>query len=650
VKTLRISELKISNFVPFHDASISFKKEKSRGDLFLINGKNDSGKTSILNAILWCLYGKKDMEDFNQKSDTGIKNYRHKSKKTSVEMFLKSNAKGQFHVRRDDRFGLKIQKYNKKSSSFETLDSESLSEIILPPNLRQLFLFKGEYLEHLMTRQEGKGLLETTKRVTGIDSLLEIKAIIDKLETKYRNEYTSRNKQNENLNLINATLIQAQEDVKRLERERTRFEKELEFYGKKFDELDKKEREISAGKEHLDDLITDRDSAQEVVSNLQEKISSKERKIVEIFRERFANVLTIKNQIFVKSILNKLEESGLIPPPATLQLIEGILKEKECICGKDLDKSSTSKLKKLHEKIGSSETEEALRVINFMNKQVDISQVKRNYKSDQDLLVEYFDTLAELTSDLDDAKRKLKQLKERLSAVDSDEIKRISKQKKTVEYSIKDLKDKKENTLQQLGLKADNLKEVRIWFHTEESKLEAKGDSKLLRDKWKYAEKLSDNIETTYNTALEIVKTELNKKISKYFWMLFGENKDQASNEIFLNKEFELIVRDRKTGTKYPLTSGGAGKSLSLAYLSALADLEGFDFPIVIDAPFSKLDKTVSKNVSELLINLSKDRQVILVSVPIPNKDETYKKIKKNASKIYELDKNKKGDSEIKEV
>ncbi len=52
-----INKVKIENFGPFvgkHELEFSIDEEKK---LNLILGKNDSGKTQLFNAMLWCLYG-----------------------------------------------------------------------------------------------------------------------------------------------------------------------------------------------------------------------------------------------------------------------------------------------------------------------------------------------------------------------------------------------------------------------------------------------------------------------------------------------------------------------------------------------------------------------------------------------------------------
>ena len=53
---LRIEKIILKNYRQFKDAEISFDKN-SNNDLHIVIGRNGTGKTNILNAINWCLYG-----------------------------------------------------------------------------------------------------------------------------------------------------------------------------------------------------------------------------------------------------------------------------------------------------------------------------------------------------------------------------------------------------------------------------------------------------------------------------------------------------------------------------------------------------------------------------------------------------------------
>ena len=54
---MRILNIFISNYRQYQSLSFSFPESKSN-DIHIIVAQNGVGKTNLLNAITWCLYGK----------------------------------------------------------------------------------------------------------------------------------------------------------------------------------------------------------------------------------------------------------------------------------------------------------------------------------------------------------------------------------------------------------------------------------------------------------------------------------------------------------------------------------------------------------------------------------------------------------------
>lgn len=52
---MRIKKIILNNYRQFKNIEINFNKN-SENDLYIIIGKNGTGKTNILNALNWCLY------------------------------------------------------------------------------------------------------------------------------------------------------------------------------------------------------------------------------------------------------------------------------------------------------------------------------------------------------------------------------------------------------------------------------------------------------------------------------------------------------------------------------------------------------------------------------------------------------------------
>ena len=54
---MRIESIEIQNFRQYRKEKFVFPKLKGKKDIHVIIGENGEGKTNILNALTWCLYG-----------------------------------------------------------------------------------------------------------------------------------------------------------------------------------------------------------------------------------------------------------------------------------------------------------------------------------------------------------------------------------------------------------------------------------------------------------------------------------------------------------------------------------------------------------------------------------------------------------------
>ena len=54
---MRIESIEIQNFRQYRNEKFSVPKIKGKKDSHVIIGENGEGKTNILNALTWCLYG-----------------------------------------------------------------------------------------------------------------------------------------------------------------------------------------------------------------------------------------------------------------------------------------------------------------------------------------------------------------------------------------------------------------------------------------------------------------------------------------------------------------------------------------------------------------------------------------------------------------
>ena len=73
-ENLRIKSIELKNFRPYEDVIIEFSQDKKKS-FTIIEGNNSAGKTSLINAMYWCLYGKEQFLNVGEGKKKAIIEY-----------------------------------------------------------------------------------------------------------------------------------------------------------------------------------------------------------------------------------------------------------------------------------------------------------------------------------------------------------------------------------------------------------------------------------------------------------------------------------------------------------------------------------------------------------------------------------------------
>ena len=146
---------------------------------------------------------------------------------------------------------------------------------------------------------------------------------------------------------------------------------------------------------------------------------------------------------------------------------------------------------------------------------------------------------------------------------------------------------------------------------------------------YEYCKVLKKKIESLREDFLKYMLDQLNENTKEYFKKCV---KYGYSYDIEIKEDFNILIKSKNDDFKI---STGERKSLILSFILSLSNFYAFDFPIIIDAPFSALDPYVTKNLIELLKEESEKKQIILLTVP--QSDEINEYLKEISSTYYEI-------------
>lgn len=190
-----IKKLVLHNFRVFrgtHEIDLSPRKEKGLSKpIVLFGGLNGAGKTSILTAVRFALYGRLAFEhlvnnqdyinQLNELIHNGINNTQ-RPKEASVSLTFTYNKDG-----KESEFTvIRSWERDKKDQLFLQQDGEALTELnydqcqgflneLIPSGIADLFFFDGEKISALAEDESGKVLQTAVRRLLGLDLVSKLR-------------------------------------------------------------------------------------------------------------------------------------------------------------------------------------------------------------------------------------------------------------------------------------------------------------------------------------------------------------------------------------------------------------------------------------------------------------------------------------------
>jgi len=637
-----ISEIKIKNFRQFHDIQIDFNNKMGKSNINVIIGGNRYGKTNLLNAIIWCMYGQEAiLKELREGAEPGkhfVKNERYLDEETSVFMRLEDkNNEETIRIRRTDK-DISITEKNQKLDKHNPEEHPEIKiKSILPTDVRKLFLFKGEFLDSFFEYKDRNHLKETILNVSQLNKLKKIIEILEFLEEKYRKDIQKKSRYDTDLGRLTKEIEEFEETIKRNKRELTTTDQKLKAYNERINKI---RRDLGGlDEKHINELMATEGRLKKEKDEIKEERKGIRGEVIEIFFNELSPWLLSDSIQCLKEELNKLEKEGLLPPPVTPTLIDKILEERKCICGAPLNDTTEKELKRLRNKV----TEQApkLEELYKLSLSLDVSKEFDHVSKRIEELLTQNTTKEGRAINID---KQLQDISDELRDIKKADVNKLVTEKTTLEEEIEKLDAEKALILRDIGIFEAHRNALNIEFQRKAGKIEG---SELLRKKMKLTSSLKEKVGDISNKILGEILKELNEKTKEYFNKIFWESADYAIN-INENFEVEVISPEGYDMLRSNLLSTGEKKVLALSFMAALSDFYGFNFPIVIDAPFSALQKEVVLNMLDTLISLSSQKQVIIFT--IPHEDQIMNELKKAATVVYQFDKDKQDDTIIKRI
>ncbi len=607
IPTYRIETLNLRGFRQYVDAHFDFGIVKDgEPDFHIIVGKMGAGKTTIMRAVSYLLYGV-EYDDTTSLERLPIGNLymlnNEKRIQASVSMRVSSDTE-EWDVWRKrwllkDSHGIFEGEETKSVVNKITGEEEDFSRWVssfIPPKLSRFFFFDGEALETYFEADRRKDVEDTIKTFLKYAKLEKLRTMLDELVREYRST----------ISLKDGQLRQMNEQLNDYEREKDRnlellakMKKDLSNYKKELQEVSNILRTTS----NIAEKMKRKETLEEVIKLRSKELKEKQREYADLVVSALTSALALPYmEQFDAMIREKNTEVEFIPGLDAV-IKQSIISQRCMVCGEELDDNKVEMLKDKLQKIERYGDQERIkgyfavgfsRVIDLLENAPDKIRLLARHIEDLDSSIrqdtkERRSLLNEIkkyqTSKVNKAAKREEELRERIPQLEKD-IENVQKKIKDIQKKIDRIKR--------------NVAKV-------ERKIEGIDDKILYKT---VLEKLRDKLGILQNRVLEDTVRELSEYATEIVKRLMWKD---TFSKVEIGKDFSIKIYDNEGNNVIGSLSGGEREVLSLAYTMAIHEVMGIHSPMIIDRPTSNISGESLEYTLNVLTEIAKERQIIVM-------------------------------------
>lgn len=649
---MKLLRAKFQNFRLLRDLELHFSVDPQR-PLTVIRAENETGKTTILNALQWVFYGDAALpgrgEDFRlHPIDWDVNHGRRVPITATVEFEVTTYRRGretrrQYRLVRSAYEEVEETTWRRSASAvrlFILTDTganpieapEALINEELPPELRDVFFTDGD---RALSFIEADVALSTKRErvLRAIRSLLGLGVIEDAIK-HVRKAAAEVNKQAKQVG-ASGELSKIASELEKIEEEESQLETDLEDVKQQFAAFDEKivqiDRKIDASlqKGDKDKLQKDLEQTKRKIKQLDEQLAVANKEHAELFRSRSLAtdlLAPVFRQAFGK--LEALYDQGKIPN-TTIPVLEERLAAELCICGETLRSDDPTGLRRRQhiEKLidDSRHADEIQEIITDLYYGAKTLQPLKNdgngqWLRDYEKVVQSRSGLQDLR---DGAGRELRGLELQLDDLPDTDIQGLRETRRQYQSQRDRFLSKNSEIQTQL-----------VALRRRRDELSAKRDQ-LLREQKKGARILSELevtqdvvtiLERSYERITNGELTKVSNLMNKIFIEMIGADPEQGAiiRRCEVSRECDIIVygpNDRTLNPDRDL-NGASRRALTLAFILALTKVSEVEAPNVIDTPLGMMSGYVKRSVLRTAIRESSQLVLFLTSSEIAGCEE----------------------------
>lgn len=646
---MRIESIEIKNFRQYRDEKFTFPKKSGQKDIHIIIGENGEGKTNLLNALTWCLYGEElHLGDRNTAirriNSQYVEELRRENKKfgdvsVTVRMsldemnstmdFMRTST---FSITAADAVETKtniiaVRTGGAKGAEFiENKDDVQMwVSRYVPREINEYIFFDGELMDQYFKDSQRKNI------ESGIKDLTQA-SVIDKA---IRNiEIYERQEIAPTLARFGDSQVKtAQENLgsalKRYQDQQDKVVIIKENIGKLKTEIEDLNEKIK-GHDGLKDKMRQLESVDRHITSLTEQERRAKEQLIEFVQEYYVYFALYPALKKFYDYIKRQEKAGNLPPKVDRKLVEAIRDSKVCsICGSHLDTEHLQHVLSILQKLEvSSATSAELNKASMAIRGI-FDQMKRYTAKKNQLLKD----ASRIKEELTDAERLRGELEAFLRTIpNTEEISHAIDNRATCQSQL-------DSENQRLGREQHFVEQYKREAETAQEELNKaiKNNSamEIYGRQMDFCDKSLKILRSTKDEILTECRQEMQKETFDIFSRLIW--KQGAFSRVNILEDYSFQLLDAYGEQTLGSCSAAERALLALSFTIALQKTSGHDSLLYIDTPLGRVGEKNRVNFMQVLLDVADSKQVILSFTPTEYDENVRAQLNQKYSSYCEL-------------
>jgi len=608
-----LHKMMVENFRQFRGKQeIEFiNPSQDNANVTVVFGENGRGKTGLFRAIMFCLFGERRLSqdvdvphgEIQIVNVSALEANPDQPVRTVVELKF-THREQTYRLRRailgmqdenrvieeEDEKRLFVTPADGNTQPVQTTEIDAVIDSILDRRVKDYFLFDGEKIERLT-----RASIEQRREISaGLRNLLNVDALETAIKAVRRVtkslEKELSNSSNEELSRLLKQLGDNEEEQTCSRKRLDELADEIRFARQEIDKTDKALEKFN----EIRHLLGRRKS-------LEQELNDQEQQAANALNEMRNLVCKASALIVAPTVINVFEhierqkQKGEIPSEIRRDLIERILTEKQCICGREVCKGSDaySHIIDWLKRTSDVTTQDAA-----LNLWRYLSEVHNHFNDDADLVENRLQQYGNIHSTIANINRSLENVSKQIGTPERQDATKLDEHRKKLQESIIALEANARVTQTQLEQLQQENNRLRALLKEEKLKV---GRNDELSRRSILARDTQDALTDVYYQFTCEIKDLIGKSATQLFRELLDEEGRKNLRTIVVNDDYSLQVLDRYKKPFLANISAGQRQIMSISFIAALARTAArgnkIEIPLFMDSPFGRLSYEHRQNL-----------------------------------------------------